>query len=255
MSAENAASQAFRWPEGKRAAVSLTFDDARPSQLDPGMAVLDALGVKATFYVSPPNMAHRLDDWRRAAAAGHEIGNHSTSHPCSGNFRFARHNALESYTLERIEADLLDANEEIRDALGLTPTTFAYPCGQKYVGRGEGARSYVPVVARHFLVGRAAFNEAPNDPAFCDLAQVFSMEADRKTPQELKALADRAVEEGAWLVLFGHDVGRPGRHQTVPVESLKALCEYVQGAAGGIWIDTVAAVGGYIQSVRDSHDS
>jgi len=62
------------WPEGKRAAVSLTFDDARPSQIDTGLPLLEKLGVRATFFVSPNNLEKRLEGWKRAAAQGHEIG-------------------------------------------------------------------------------------------------------------------------------------------------------------------------------------
>jgi peptidoglycan/xylan/chitin deacetylase (PgdA/CDA1 family) len=46
-------SKSFSWPEGKRAAVSLSFDDARLSQIDTGLALFRRLGVKATFYVVP----------------------------------------------------------------------------------------------------------------------------------------------------------------------------------------------------------
>ena len=41
----------FAWPEGKRAAVSLSFDDARASQVDTGTALLNRYDVKATFLV------------------------------------------------------------------------------------------------------------------------------------------------------------------------------------------------------------
>ena len=47
------ASSAFSWPKGKRAAVSLSFDDARVSQPDSGIALLDHYGIKATFFVVP----------------------------------------------------------------------------------------------------------------------------------------------------------------------------------------------------------
>ena len=36
------------WPSGKRAALSLTFDDARWSQMANGFPLLEACGVKAT---------------------------------------------------------------------------------------------------------------------------------------------------------------------------------------------------------------
>src|SRR4030043_1269646 len=45
--------QGFAWPEGKQMALSLTFDDARLSQPDKGIPLLEKYGVKATFYISP----------------------------------------------------------------------------------------------------------------------------------------------------------------------------------------------------------
>ena len=51
----------FKWPEGKKMAISLTFDDARLSQIDKGIPLLDKHGVKGTFYVSPNAVTQRLD--------------------------------------------------------------------------------------------------------------------------------------------------------------------------------------------------
>jgi len=146
----------FRWPEGKRAAVSLTFDDARGSQLDVGLPILARHGTRATFYVSMPALEGRIDRWREAAAAGHEIGNHSLRHPCSANFRWKTEDVLERYTLATIEAELLEANRRLSELFGATPRSFAYPCGQDFVGIGAERRSYVPVVARHFLADEAS---------------------------------------------------------------------------------------------------
>ena len=66
----------FHWSAGKKAAISLTFDDATSSQVDAGLPILDRFGVKATFYLSPNNIAVWQDAWRKAAAHGHEMGNH-----------------------------------------------------------------------------------------------------------------------------------------------------------------------------------
>ena len=243
--------EVFPWPEGKRAAVSLSFDDARVTQIDRGIPILDARGAKATFYVSIPGVDQRLDGWKSAVASGHEIANHSRNHPCSGNFPFSRQRALENYTLRRMEDELLDANEAIADRLGVACETFAYPCGQKFVGRGEGVESYVPLVARSFLVGRDGFNETHNDPAFCDLAQAAAVEADKKTFEQLRAQVDAAVEAGGWLIFFGHGVGEAGIRQTVDAAALEALCDYCTDPASGIYLDTVAAVGKHIRDHRE----
>ena len=246
MSAET---QEFRWPEGKRAALSLTFDDARASQLDKGLPILDAHRVNATFYVSVGSVERRLDAWKAALDDGHEIGNHSLSHICSGNFGFARSKALENTTLEEMEADILGGADAIERLLGVRPATFAYPCGQTFVGRGEGVRSYVPLVARHFLVGRSAFDETHNCPGFCDLAQVFGVDGDDQPLEVLKRFTDRAADDGGWLVFLGHDVGAGGR-QVTHADALDALCRYAADPASGIWVDTVSAIGRYISEAR-----
>jgi len=137
----------FHWPEGKRVAVSLSFDDARASQIDVGLPLFEKYGVKVTFYVNPKNTQKRLDGWKSAAAKGHEIGNHSASHPCTGNFPWSRSNALENYTVAMMENELDSANRDTESLLGVKPTTFAYPCGEKFIGRGTETRSYVPLVA------------------------------------------------------------------------------------------------------------
>jgi peptidoglycan/xylan/chitin deacetylase (PgdA/CDA1 family) len=137
----------FCWPEGKHAAISLTFDDARVSQIDHGLPILDEYNAKATFYVSIRSLGERLDAWKRVVANGHEIGNHSLTHPCSGNFPFARKRALEDYTLYMMRNELKEASNTIEQLIGIRPVSFAYPCGQKFVGRGRNVKSYVSLSA------------------------------------------------------------------------------------------------------------
>jgi len=239
----------FRWPERKRAAISLTFDDARFSQVERGLPILDEYGVKATFYVSIEPLEERLDAWKRAAANGHEIGNHSLTHPCSGNFPFIGERALENYTLDMMRNELEESNNIIERLLGVRPVSYAYPCGQKYVGRGRDVKSYVPVVAEGFLAGRGWMDEWANDPTFCDMAQLMAMELDGKDFEQVKQLFDRTLANGGWLVFCGHDIGEGGR-QTTLSSTLKAICEYAQDPANGLWLDTVEAVARYILKQR-----
>lgn len=239
----------FRWPKGKVAAVSLTFDDARPSQVDRGIAILDRHEVKGTFYVLPSQVKARRDAWQKAAGNGQEIGNHSVNHPCSGNFPWARKHALENYTLEQMRAELAQANQEIEALLGVRPRVFAYPCGHTFVGRGRETRSYVPLVAEMFLAGRGWLDEGPNDPAFCDFAQLTGMEMDGKDFEEIQPRVDRARQEGHWLVLAGHEMG-DASPQTTRVAMLEKLLRYAQDPAHGLWIAPVGTIATYIQEQR-----
>ncbi len=239
------ASPSFAWPDGKRAAVSLSFDDTRYSQLEVGLPILDRHGVKATFYATLRSMEGSLERWCQASANGHEIGNHTVSHPCSGNFLWSRAHALEDYTLEQMEAELVDASARIEEWTGRPPATFAYPCGQKFVGRGAGVQSYVGLVAKHFLVGRGFREEAVNDPTFCDLAQITGIDFDGLSVAAALQWLERAEQQGGWLVFAGHDVGESGV-QTVLTSTLDAVCRYCQDPVHGLWLTTVEQVGAYV---------
>jgi peptidoglycan/xylan/chitin deacetylase (PgdA/CDA1 family) len=243
------AEKKFSWPEGKHGAVSITFDDARFSQIDNGLPILDEYGAKATFYVSINSLEKRLDAWKKAVANGHEIGNHSLTHPCSGNFSFARERALENYTLNKMYYELEESNIIIERLLNVRPVSFAYPCGQKFVGRGQNLKSYIPVVAENFLTGRGWMDEWSNDPTFCDMAQLMGVELDGKDFEQVKQWIDKTTANGGWLVFCGHDIAEGGR-QTTRSSTLKALCEYAQDPANGLWLDTVQTVASYIVKQR-----
>ncbi|WP_269013696.1 polysaccharide deacetylase family protein [Aquirufa nivalisilvae] len=53
-------SQNFNWPQGKKMALSLSFDDARGSQVTQGTPLLNQYGVKATFFLNPGAMEKTL---------------------------------------------------------------------------------------------------------------------------------------------------------------------------------------------------
>lgn len=243
------AATSFKWPAGRRAAVSLSFDDARASQVDVGTPLFDRLGAKVTFYVVPSGVEKRLEGWKKAAAAGHEIGNHTLNHPCSGNFPWSRQKAIENYTLEQMRAEMVETNRRVRELLGVMPETFAYPCGQTYVGRGADTRSTVPLVAGLFLAGRGWLDEGPNDPTFCDFAQLTGIESDGKDFEQILPLLEKAKETSHWVVLAGHDIGQGGA-QTTRIAMLERLIAYANGPANGVWLAPVNIVAKYIRQQR-----
>jgi peptidoglycan-N-acetylglucosamine deacetylase len=240
--AQSPAASSSPWPQGKRAAVSLSFDDARGSQVTEGLPLLKELGIPVTFYLTARDIGANAAAWKAAAAAGHELGNHTMTHPCTGHFAWSRTRALEEYTAERIEAELVDSNRAIEAATGVVPVTFAYPCGQTFFGRGSGTTSYIPIVLRHFQVGRGFYDEVPNDLTVLDLGRVLGVSSDDKTFDELKPLVDQAVSQGRWLVLAGHDIGTGRGPQVTRVETLRRLAPYLKDPSRGLWIDTVAHV-------------
>lgn len=239
----------FPWPDGKKMALSLTFDDARGSNIQNGIPLFDEYGAKATFFVVPNAVEKDLNAWKAAVENGHEMGNHTFEHPCSGNFTWARHKALENYTLGKMEAELLKANEWLEENLGIKPRVFAYPCGQPFIGAGLHQLSYVPLVSKHFLAGRDWLNEAPVDPYYGDLGLLNGMEMDNKDFDEILTLINSAKENGQWLILAGHDIGNEGR-QTTYLQMLRQLMEYVRDEDNGIWLAPMGEVAEYVNTTR-----
>jgi peptidoglycan/xylan/chitin deacetylase (PgdA/CDA1 family) len=232
------------FPGEARVALSLSFDDARESQLDVALPALEAHGVRATFYVLPAHVWRRRREWQAVVDGGHEIANHTATHPCSGNFEFSRTNALEDYSLERMEAEIDRASYRIETLLGVRTETFAYPCGQSFVGRGEGRTSFVPLVARRFVAGRGYGSETSNDPGRCDLAHLDAFTIDGLDAAQLVDMVDAGTAAGRWVVMASHDVGEGGE-QTVLVDALQALCR--RASQGDVWVAPVVEVAKHLR--------
>lgn len=250
--AANLAAQvpSFKWPDGKKLAISLSFDDARQSHPTIAKDLFRELDIDVTFYVVPSGMEDNLDGWKEVVADGHEIGNHTIHHPCTGNFAWSRHKALEQYSLSTMRHELLNANATIKEMLGVDPVSFAYTCGNTFVGRGAERFSYVPLVDEMFESGRGWLNEAPNDPQFTDMAMLQGIEMDGKDfEDDIRPMIEEAYESGNWLLLAGHEVNTDGR-QTTRVDMLRALAQYVKEHADDIWIAPVGTIAQYLKDTR-----
>jgi peptidoglycan/xylan/chitin deacetylase (PgdA/CDA1 family) len=112
----------YRGP-GKRKSVALTFDDG-PSEST--LALLDYLesqGVKATFFQCGLNVKRLPHIAGRVAAGGHQIGNHTYSHP-----------RLTFRSLEFIDHEFSRAQRIIQTETGITPMLLRPPYGYRWPG-------------------------------------------------------------------------------------------------------------------------
>ncbi len=241
-------------PWGTRnGAVSLTFDDGHPSQLDKALPAMDKRELRGTFYLVPngADWAQRLEPWKEVATAGHEIGNHSLSHICSNNY-YGTTGRLEERSIDEIERDILEAQERlVQIAPRQQQWTFCYPCYCTYVGRGEGRRSYVPVVARHFLAGRGAGEYGfGNHPQVVDLACVWGLPVERMSGFEMIGLIDELASKGQWVVLVFHQID--GRRLTVGSHDFDMLLDYLLRRQDEVWTAPVVEVAERIAAFQSS---
>ena len=118
----------WRGPRSRHA-IALTFDDG-PSESTPRiLELLAAHSTRATFFMCGANVARLPAIARAAAAAGHEIANHSYSH---SRFDFRARQFM--------RVDIGDAQQAISAACGVTPTLFRAPYGVRWFGLGEVQR-------------------------------------------------------------------------------------------------------------------
>jgi peptidoglycan/xylan/chitin deacetylase (PgdA/CDA1 family) len=99
--------------------IALTFDDGPHATLTPKLLdLLAAHHMRATFFVVGQNAADHPDILRRAVREGHEIGNHSWSHPNLGRM-----------SDEAVRRELQKTDDAIFAAIGKHPTLLRPPYG------------------------------------------------------------------------------------------------------------------------------
>src|SRR5436309_2486484 len=101
---------------GKDCAIVLTYDDALNIDITHVIPALDSFGLKGTFYISDyfGGLRKQIPAWRKAAAEGHELGNHTVYHPCIGSlpgrsFVSADYD-MDHYSLRRIKDEINTMN-------------------------------------------------------------------------------------------------------------------------------------------------
>ena len=75
--------QSPTWPAGKSAAISLTYDDGHDSLVEMAMPDLEAAGLRGTMYLNTGSqfVLKHAAAWKAGQLRGHEMGNHSVTHP------------------------------------------------------------------------------------------------------------------------------------------------------------------------------
>ncbi|WP_205686822.1 polysaccharide deacetylase family protein [Caulobacter flavus] len=128
------AADATQWPNGAKAAVALTYDDALASQLDNAIPALDAAGFKGSFFLSNVKAAD-IPRWRAAAAEGHELANHTIFHACpAANYPADPRYVAEAYTPASLLEEIKQQNVLLAAIDGKARHGFATPCGSSKAG-------------------------------------------------------------------------------------------------------------------------
>ncbi|MFG1402321.1 polysaccharide deacetylase family protein [Xanthobacter sediminis] len=99
--------------------IAITFDDGPNPETTPKLLkILEARGVKATFFVVGTRATENPEMLQRMVAAGHEIGNHSWNHP-----------QLPKVSVAEADRQVADTSAAIRKAIGKDPIYLRPPYG------------------------------------------------------------------------------------------------------------------------------
>ncbi|SRR5690606_4094761 len=234
-----AAKEKFSWPEGRKAAVSLAYDDALESQLDNAVPALQRHGIKATFYIVPgrEGLQNRLEDWRALAGMGHELGNHSLSHPCSGHGP-GREWVQPLHDLDRKTVAQLREEVELADVFLRAmdghegPRTYTAPCGDSTVSDGN----YIDAIADRFVGIKLVGGDVVPDMWKLDPAAVPAAVPSEVTGKQLIALVEEAGRKGTMVGFTFHGIG--GDYLSVSTEAHEELLAFLAANRDRYWTTT-----------------
>lgn len=112
----------FRGP-GLRRSIALTFDDGPSEQTSDLLEYLNRESIRATFFQCGMNVKRLPSIAGQVAAAGHQIGNHTYSHP-----------RLPFHLPRTVQEEFSLAQEIITDATGVRPMILRAPYGARWFG-------------------------------------------------------------------------------------------------------------------------
>jgi len=234
---------AYVWPNGAIAAVSLTYDDAIPSQLDNAVPALARHGIVATFFLtgSSPTLQGSPERYRDLVKAGHELASHTMTHPCDRGLSFVQPGmALQDFDQARMEVELAESTKQLRDLGQGGPLSFAYPCGSTWLG--EKRTSYVPSIEKSFVAARGVNGSVvdPRRPRLFDVPSVMG----NTSAVGLTSWVDSAISSGGWVVFTFHGVA--GDYLSVDANAHEALLSYLEQHAKTVWTERFGTVAQYV---------
>jgi peptidoglycan-N-acetylglucosamine deacetylase len=235
---------------GKTCVVVLTYDDGLNVHLDNAIPLLDSLGMKGTFYIpgTSRGFQERILDWKKAAANGHELGNHTLFHPCNGSLPGRNwvnpDYDLSHYTVSRFMDEVKACNLILSLIDGKTERSFAYTCGDMLAGN----ESFKEQIRNEFIAARGVYS-AMNNIQTVDLSNINSYMINGESGAQMISLVREAMEPNSMLVFLFHGVG--GEHSlNVSLPAHRELLEFLKKNEDKIRVTTLLDAAKYILNNR-----
>lgn len=232
---------------GKQCAVVLTYDDAIDVDLDNVIPALDSLKLKGTFYLigSSPVLNLRMQEWRKAAANGHELGNHALFHPCDGSLPgrgfVTAESDLSKYTVTRAVNEIRINNTLLKAIDGKDLRTFAYPCGDLKIGD----KFFYEDLRKDFS-GARGVNSGLQTAKQVNLDNINAYFINGQSAEYMIGLVEQARRTNTLLVFLFHGVGG-GHNLNVDLKEHSKLLHYLKNNEKHVWTTTMVNVTEFIR--------
>lgn len=237
---------------GKKCAVVLTYDDALNINLDIVIPALDSLKLKGTFYLTGDSQAisKRIPEWRLAAQKGHELGNHSLTHPCDASLQGRSwvnpEKALNIYTVNRAVSEIRITNTLLEAIDGKKERTFAFPCGDTKIG----SVNFYDGLKNDF-VGARGVQSGFQHIKEVNLNDINCFGINGHSSEYMIDLVKKAIESHTLLVFLFHGVG--GEHSiNVSAKAHKELLQFLKLHENEIWNAPMVDVAKFIRENQKS---
>jgi len=225
---------------GFKAAMSYTFDDSQPSQID-HYPQLKAQRVRVTYYINPvANWYPGFDaTWKDAIAQGSEIGNHTTHH-CRAAELTDNDASTCKDGLANAGAEFDDTTNYIRTKLGQSGVwTAAYPFGDLDYCRAAASRF---LVARGVWPGMVGPGTAGGDALNLPLSGLPGGDP----LLAFNTATDKALSQGRWVIHLFHTL-LPTRQDWGGGQNIDVVTANMayNKSLGTVWMDSVVNIGAY----------
>jgi len=194
----------------RKGVMTLTYDGGQLCHLEHALPYLNALGLKATFFVDGADFVTHVNRWKEARAWGHEIANGCIVKAAYADGR------MPAWNSQMIQDEIVETQGMFREVLGIEPTSFAFPWGYPQC---QGGADYRHVAQARFIYARSGL-EGYNDPSILSLKYLRCVRCDGYDGNDLIRLAENGLARGSWVIMAFDGIGSGERaidhstHQT-----------------------------------------
>jgi hypothetical protein len=222
------------WQGFRTAAITYTFDDGCPYQYTIAIPMFNQYGYKLTMYTVTGKGWYEPTHWdqlQTAAAAGHEIGSHTVTHPT-----LTTSNEVYELSNSKIAIEV--------NVPGSKCITVAYPfC----------VESTESVIATYYIAGRTCSSSImPATPTnFYQISSFVLGNSGINTTAGITAKADAAAASGGWCVYLIHGIDTDGGYSPLSSGILRATLDYLYANKSKFWVSSFSNVVRYIKERND----